>query len=131
MVVFSSDLKQVGDVRNLEGREIEIDGEIKSYDGRAEIILHRASQLRGDAAHIPPLPKQYDVERKRQVQRRHLPLSQTVKKRRTQEGIAACIVRRSQLARIFKRLKTELRVFSWVSGRRNDSIHVRSIRYTG
>jgi ssDNA-binding Zn-finger/Zn-ribbon topoisomerase 1 len=63
VVVFASDLKQVGDVRNLEGREIEIDGEIKSYDGRAEIILHRPSQLRGDAAHIPPVPKDYDVER--------------------------------------------------------------------
>jgi hypothetical protein len=64
VVVFASDLKQIGDVRRLEGRQIEIDGEIKSYDGRAEIILHRASQLRCDAAHIPPLPKQYDVERK-------------------------------------------------------------------
>jgi len=64
VVVFASDLKQVGDVRNLEGRQIEIEGEIKSYDGRAEIILRRATQLRGDSAHIPPLPKQYDVERK-------------------------------------------------------------------
>jgi len=43
-------------VRRLEGRRIEIDGEIKSYDGRAEIVLSRLSQLRGDAAHIPPLP---------------------------------------------------------------------------
>jgi hypothetical protein len=63
VVVFASDLKQIGDVRRLEGRPIEIDGEIKSYDGRAEIILTRPSQLRGDAAHIPPLPKDYDVER--------------------------------------------------------------------
>ncbi len=63
VVVFASDLKQIGDVRRLEGRQIEIDGEIKSYDGRAEIILSRPSQLRGDAAHIPPLPKDYDVER--------------------------------------------------------------------
>jgi len=63
VAVFASDLKQVGDVRRLEGRQIEIDGEIKSYDGRAEIILSRSSQLRGDAAHIPPLPKDYDVER--------------------------------------------------------------------
>jgi len=63
VVVFASDLKQIGDVRRLEGRQIEIDGAIKSYDGRAEIILSRPSQLRGDAAHIPPLPKDYDVER--------------------------------------------------------------------
>ena len=35
----------------------------KATTGRAEITLSRASQLRGDAAHIPPLPKDYDVER--------------------------------------------------------------------
>ncbi len=63
VVVFASDLKQIGDVRRLEGRQIEIDGEIKGYDGRAEIILSRLSQLHGDAAHIPSLPKEYDVER--------------------------------------------------------------------
>jgi hypothetical protein len=63
VVVFPSDLKRVGDVRRLEGRLIEIEGEVKGYDGRAEIILSRLSQLRGDAAHIPPLPKDYDVER--------------------------------------------------------------------
>jgi len=45
------------------GRQIEIDGEIKSYDGRAEIVLRRLGQLRGDAARIPALPKDYDVER--------------------------------------------------------------------
>jgi len=55
--VFASDLKQVGDVRRLEGRQIEIDGEIKSYDGRAEIILSRSSQLRGDAATSRPYRK--------------------------------------------------------------------------
>jgi hypothetical protein len=63
VVVFASDLKQVGDVQQLEGRQIEIEGEIKSYDGRAEIVLQRVSQLRRDAARIPPLPKEYDVER--------------------------------------------------------------------
>lgn len=64
VVVFPSDLKQVGDVRQLKGRQIEIDGEVTSYDGRAEIVLRRLSQLRGDAAKIPPVPKQYDVERR-------------------------------------------------------------------
>jgi hypothetical protein len=63
VVVFSSDLKQIGDVRQLVGRQIEIEGEIKSYDGRAEIVLRRLGQLRGDAARIPALPKEYDVER--------------------------------------------------------------------
>jgi len=62
VVVFPSDLKDVGDVRRLEGRTIEIHGAVKLYDARAEIILSRISQLTGGAALIPPLPKNYDVE---------------------------------------------------------------------
>jgi hypothetical protein len=64
VVVFPSDLKKIGDLRQLQGRQIEIEGPVKEYDGRAEIILKRLSQLRGDAARIPPLPKDYDVERR-------------------------------------------------------------------
>jgi hypothetical protein len=64
VVVFAGNLKQVGDVRQLAGQEIEIHGPIKDYDGRAEIILERLSQLHGEAARIPPLPKEYDVEHK-------------------------------------------------------------------
>jgi hypothetical protein len=63
IVVFASDLKDVGDVRRLEGRTIEIHGAVKLYDGRSEIILKRISQLTGGAALIPPLPKNYDVEK--------------------------------------------------------------------
>ena len=62
VVVFSHDLKDVGDVRRLVGRTIEIQGAVKVYDGRAEIILRRISQITGGAAMIPPLPKNYDVE---------------------------------------------------------------------
>ena len=62
VVVFPSDLKDVGDVRRLEGRTIEVHGAVKLYDGRAEIILNRISQITGGAALIPPLPKAYDVE---------------------------------------------------------------------
>lgn len=64
VVVFAGNLRDVGDVRQLEGKEIEIQGPIKIYDGRAEIILQRYKQLTGDAARIPPLPKGYDVEKK-------------------------------------------------------------------
>ena len=64
VVVFASNLRDVGDVRQLEGKEIEIHGPIKIYDGRAEIVLQRYKQLSGDAARIPPLPKEYDVEKK-------------------------------------------------------------------
>ena len=63
VVVFPHDLKDVGDVRRLEGRVIEIHGPVKLYDGRAEIILNRASQVTGGSTLIPPLPKNYDVEK--------------------------------------------------------------------
>jgi hypothetical protein len=63
VVVFPSDLKDVGDVRRLTGRVIEIHGPVKLYDGRAEIILNRVSQLTGGSTLIPPLPKNYDVEK--------------------------------------------------------------------
>jgi hypothetical protein len=62
VVIFPHDLKDVGDVRRLAGRMIEIHGPVKLYDGRAEIILNRISQITGGAALIPPIPKNYDVE---------------------------------------------------------------------
>lgn len=64
VVVFRGDLKNVGDVRQLEGRVIEIQGGIQMYDGHSEIILRRPGQLHGDAGKIPPLPKEFDVEKK-------------------------------------------------------------------
>jgi hypothetical protein len=63
VVVFPSDLKDVGDVRRLTGQVIEIHGPVKLYDGRAEIILNRVSQLTGGSTLIPPMPKNYDVEK--------------------------------------------------------------------
>jgi len=64
VIVFRGDLKQVGDVRQLQGHSVEIKGTIQNYDGRAEIVLRRAQQLGKDAALVPPLPKDYDVERR-------------------------------------------------------------------
>jgi hypothetical protein len=55
--------KDVGDVRHLEGRFIEIHGPVKPYGGRAEIILNRVGQLTGGSTLIPPMPKNYDVEK--------------------------------------------------------------------
>lgn len=63
VVVFSHNLKDVGDIRRLEGRSIEINGAIKLYDGRPEMILSRISQISSGKAMIPPLPKDYDVEK--------------------------------------------------------------------
>ena len=45
VVIFSGDLKSVGDVRQLQGRMIEIHGKVKEYDGRAEIVLEEYRQL--------------------------------------------------------------------------------------
>jgi hypothetical protein len=63
VVVFPHDLKDVGDVRRLTGHVIEIRGPVKLYDGRAEIVLNRVSQVSGGSMLIPPLPKNYDVEK--------------------------------------------------------------------
>jgi hypothetical protein len=64
VVVFPSDLRYIGDVRQLTGKTVEIHGPVKLYDGRAEIILNDLRQLKGDGVKLPPLPKTYDVERK-------------------------------------------------------------------
>jgi len=64
VVVFPRDLRDVGDIRALEGKDIEVTGKIRSYRGQPEIILRDNSQLHGDAAKIPNLPKGYDVEKK-------------------------------------------------------------------
>lgn len=62
VVVFSHDLRDVGDVRHLSRLTMEIRSALKLYDGRSETILNRISQIKGGAAMIPPLPKTYDVE---------------------------------------------------------------------
>jgi hypothetical protein len=72
VVVFQSGLKDVGDVRRLAGRTIEIHGTVKLYEGRPEIILNHISQIIGGAAMIPPLPKNYDVENRGHYSAGHL-----------------------------------------------------------
>lgn len=64
VVVFPADLKKMGDVSQLEGRQIEIKGTIQDYDGRAQIVLRRSQQL-GEGAFLlfPTVPTDYDVER--------------------------------------------------------------------
>ena len=64
VVVFPHDLRGIGDVRQLQNKVIEVHGPVKEYDGRAEIVLQQLRQLSGEAARIPPLPKNYDVENK-------------------------------------------------------------------
>jgi hypothetical protein len=64
VVVFARDLRHVGDVRRLEGQAIEVHGRVQLYEGRPEIILSRARQLRGAAAKLPPVPAEYDADRR-------------------------------------------------------------------
>lgn len=62
VVVYPDDLRDVGDVRWMENKEIEIHGAIKEQHGAAEMVLRDIRQLRGEAAKMPLIPKQYDVE---------------------------------------------------------------------
>ena len=62
VVIFPGHLRDIGDVRQPANRVIEVHGTLKQYDGRAEIVLSQLRQLGGEAANIPKLPKNYDVE---------------------------------------------------------------------
>jgi hypothetical protein len=64
VVIFARDLKDVGDVSQLEGKVIEISGKVEEYNGRTEIVLKDVKQLHGEAANIPPLPKNYDADKR-------------------------------------------------------------------
>lgn len=63
VVVFDRDLSLVGDVRALEGQEIEIFGKIKKWKGCPEIVLKDSRQLEGKFIELPPIPKTYDADR--------------------------------------------------------------------
>ncbi len=63
-VVFTRDLRDVGDVRMLAGRTVEVHGKLRLYKGVPEIIIRDARQLKGEAAKLPPIPKEFDVEKK-------------------------------------------------------------------
>jgi DNA/RNA endonuclease YhcR with UshA esterase domain len=64
VVVFPTDIKKMGDIQRLEGRQVEIKGTVQDYNGRAEIVLKRTQQL-GESAYvvIPRVPTDYDVEK--------------------------------------------------------------------
>jgi len=80
VVVFASDLEDVGDVRLLEGKVIEINGAVKIHEGHPQIVLNRIKQLKRGAAMIPPLPKNYDVENRGHYSAGHLYPSKKLKK---------------------------------------------------
>ena len=59
--VYRSSLKNIGDVRVLEGQTIEITGKVKEWNDRAEIILKNRLQLEGMAEKLPQVPSTYDA----------------------------------------------------------------------
>jgi hypothetical protein len=65
VIVFPDDLRKVGDIRQLEGRQIEIKGTIEDRDGHPGITLRHTQQL-GESAYVvvPRVPTEYDVERR-------------------------------------------------------------------
>jgi len=86
VVVFRGDLRSVGDVRQLQGRDITIKGRIEEYDDRAEIVLRHAQQLGGSASHLTALPKDYDVERQGHYSAGSFRASKAKKAKRTTQG---------------------------------------------
>ncbi len=46
-VIFASDKNKFGDLGSLQGKRVEIRGEVVNYQGRAEIILRDPQQVRG------------------------------------------------------------------------------------
>jgi hypothetical protein len=66
VVVFPRDLRDVGNVSAMENSDVEVYGLVKSYQGQAEIILKDVTQLRGEFADLPKLPKGYEADKKGQ-----------------------------------------------------------------
>jgi len=65
VVVFPADLKKMGDIHQLEGRQVEVKGTVQDHDGRTEIVLRRSQQLGESAFQLfPSVPTDYDVERR-------------------------------------------------------------------
>jgi hypothetical protein len=87
VVVFPGDLKKMGDVRQPEGRQIEIKGTVQDCEGRTEIILRRSQQL-GDAAFLffPRVPTEYDVERQPHNSAGKMKAPKAAKKTETKQG---------------------------------------------
>jgi len=45
-VIFAPDKNKFGDLESLQGKRVEIRGEVVSYQGHAEIIIHDPQQIR-------------------------------------------------------------------------------------
>jgi hypothetical protein len=92
VVVFPTDIRKMGDIRQLEGRQVEIKGTIQDYEGHAEIVLKRTQQL-GESAFvvIPRVPTDYDVERAGHGSAGRIRAPKVAKKKTRKQGAPASI----------------------------------------
>jgi DNA/RNA endonuclease YhcR with UshA esterase domain len=92
VVILAGDLKKMGDLSQLEGRQIEIKGTIQDYDGRTEMVLRNARQL-GDSAFllVPAVPTEYDVERHGRYSAGKYSRPKAPKKKNTKQGTPVSI----------------------------------------
>src|SRR5438105_7247107 len=64
VAVPANNLRDVGDIRTLVCKTVEVHGPVREDNGRAAMVLRDTRQLRGEAAKLPPVPKAYDVEQR-------------------------------------------------------------------
>lgn len=86
VIVFRSDLRKVGDVRQLQGRVVSIKGTIEEYENRAEIVLRHPQQLGDSAKLLTAIPKDYDVERQGHYSAGSPRLPKAAKAKHTRQG---------------------------------------------
>ena len=92
VVVFPGDLRRIGNVHQLQGRVVKIQGRIEEYDDRAEIVLRHAQQLGDDAKLLTAVPKEYDVERQGHYSAGTFRATKAKKPKRTAQGPPISII---------------------------------------
>jgi DNA/RNA endonuclease YhcR with UshA esterase domain len=92
VVVFPGDLRRIGNVHQLQGRVVKIQGRIEEYDDRAEMVLRHAQQLGDDAKLLTAVPKEYDVEREGHYSAGSFRATKAKKPKRTTQGPPVSIV---------------------------------------
>jgi hypothetical protein len=92
VVVFPGDLRRIGNVHQLQGRVVKIQGRIEEYDDRAEIVLRHAQQLGDDGKLLTAVPKEYDVERQGHYSAGSFRAAKTKKPKRKTQGPPISII---------------------------------------
>lgn len=86
VVVFPGDMRRLGDVHQLQGQVVRIQGRIEEYDDRAEIVLRHAQQLGENGKLLTAIPKEYDVEKRGHFSAGTFRATKTKKAKRKAQG---------------------------------------------